>query len=171
MRIKFIFIAILIAACGFICGCAGYHAAAVKDAQGLIQTGQAKCVLVKNGRIIAVENGRGVSPLLAVYQTHKAQMENTAVVDKVVGRAAAAIAICGKVSHMHGELMSEDAVSFLARHNITSSYTKLVPRILNNKMDGLCPLEQAVLGIEDPALALAALKAKVAEMSAGPDIQ
>lgn len=73
----------------------------------------------------------------------------------------AAIAICGKVRHVHGELMSEDAVEFLNNNSITTSYTTLVHRILNRKRDGLCPLEQSVEGIEDAANALEALRKRI----------
>ena len=87
------------------------------------------------------------------------------MVDKVVGRAAACIAICGKASHVHGELMSEDAAEFLSDNGITYSYKQLVPRILNKSMDGLCPLEQSVEGITDPVAALSALRVRVGELS------
>lgn len=159
--------AILVTIAGISCGFANPRITMIEEAQRLIQAGQAKCVLINDSDIIALENGRGVSPLLTIYETHHDQMAGATVVDKVVGRAAAAIAICGGVSHVHGELMSEDAVEFLEQNGVTVSYTKLVPRILNQKLDGLCPLEQSVLGIEDPVEALAALKIKVAELAAG----
>ena len=131
----------------------------------MIRTGQAECVLVKDGEIAATESGHGVSPLLEMYDKRAAEMEGSTIVDKVVGRAAASIAVCGKASHVHGELMSEDAVEVLSANGITSSYKQLVPRILNRDMDGLCPLEQSVEGITDPAAALTALRARVAELS------
>ena len=40
----------------------------------------------------------------------------------------------------------------------------MVPRILNRNRDGLCPLEQSVLGFDDPVAALEALRARIAEM-------
>ena len=136
----------------------------IEEARKLITNKEADCVLVKNGTIIANEKGHGLSPLLTVYETYGDQMNGAIVVDKVVGRAAAAIAINGNVRHVHGELMSEDAIEFLKEHGIPSSYTKLVPRILNQQLDGLCPLEMSVEGITDPAEALIALKEKIASM-------
>lgn len=131
----------------------------------MIRDGQAECVLVKDGKIAVVERGHGVSPLLVMYDSHASQMEGAIVVDKVIGRAAACIAICGKAAHVHGELMSEDAVEFLSDNNISSSHTRLVPRILNRRMDGLCPLEQSVEGITDPVVALSSLRVRVSELS------
>ena len=108
-----------------------------------------------------------MNPLLTLYETRQSDMAGATVVDKVVGRAAAAIAICGKARHVHGEVMSEDAVKFLQKHAITTSQTLLVPRILNRKRNGLCPLEQSVAGIDDPAKALVSLKQRIATLRGG----
>lgn len=133
----------------------------MEEAKKMIQDGKAECVLIKNDSIYGQERGHGVSPLLVMYDEHKEAMLNATLVDKVIGRAAAAIAICGKVKHVHGELMSEDAVEFLNNNGITISHTSLVHRILNRKRDGLCPLEQSVEGIDNPANALVALRKRI----------
>lgn len=149
-------------------GCASPASqSAVEEASCLIRDGKAECVLVRDGKICYVERGRGVSPLLNVYDLHREEMKDAVVVDKVIGRAAASIAICGKVKHVHGEIMSEDAVEFLKENGITASHTLLVPRILNQKRNGLCPLEKSVEGIRDPEKALAALRAKIAALKSG----
>lgn len=136
----------------------------LEEAKKMIQDGQAECVLVKDDTISVVERGHGVSPLLVMFDKHKDAMEGATVVDKVIGRAAASIAICGKAKHVHGELMSEDAETFLHDNGITTSYTKLVPLILNRKRDGRCPLELSVNGIEDAPEALVALRKRIAEL-------
>ncbi|MDO4576125.1 MAG: DUF1893 domain-containing protein [Planctomycetia bacterium] len=124
-----------------------------------IRSGEAKCVLLRDGAIAAVEQGRGVLPLLNMAE--RESLEGATIVDKVIGRAAAAILIAGNVTAVYGELMSEDAVVWLGIHRITTSYAHLVPRILNRDRSGLCPMEQTVAGIDDPEEALAALKAKL----------
>lgn len=136
----------------------------MEEAKKLIQDGMAECVLIKNDTIYGQERGRGVSPLLVMYDKHRGAMIGGTLVDKVIGRAAAAIAICGKVKHVHGELMSEDAVEFLNNNGITTSYTTLVHRILNRKRDGLCPLEQSVEGIDDSSSALVSLRKRIESM-------
>lgn len=137
----------------------------MEEAKKLIQDGKAECVLIQNDTIYGQERGHGVSPLLVMYDEHREAMRGATLVDKVIGRAAATIAICGKVKHVHGELMSEDAVEFLKDNGITSSYTTLVHRILNRKKDGLCPLEQSVKGINNPDSALVALRKRIATLS------
>ena len=154
----------------FLAGCASAvpePEPAVEQAKAMIREGRAECVLVRDGRIVCIERGRGVSPLLSVYEKHRDAMNGAVVVDKVIGRAAAAIAICGRASHVYGEIMSEDAEDFLRTNGISSSCGLKVHRILNRKRDGLCPLEQSVLDHSDPEKALAALKIRVAELSAG----
>ena len=139
--------------------------AAIESARQLLLENKAACVLLApDGSVMLTENGRGIAPLLTVYDKCNGKMDRTIVVDKVIGRATAAIAICGKVSHVHAEIMSQDAVAMLKQHNITVSYTLLVPRILNRTRDGICPMEQTVENIEDPVQAVAALRKKLAEL-------
>jgi len=137
---------------------------AVNEARRLINAGQAECVLVKNGKILYMERGRGVSPLLSLYDRHGKDFRGVVVVDKVIGRAAAAIVIAGGAQAVHGEVMSEDAAAWLRRQHIRPGCQTLVPRILNRKRDGLCPLEKAVAPYDDPTEAVAALRRKVTEL-------
>lgn len=149
---------------GCACGPSGADAPEqdISAARELILNGKAECVLIpKTGEMI-VRRGGGVSPLMEIFDAHREAMAGGIVVDKVIGRAAAAIAICGKASYVHGEIMSEDAVTFLKENGVKAGWTTLVPRILNRKRDGRCPLELSVDGITDPAAALTALKAKIA---------
>jgi len=154
-------------------GCRSSEADASRDrelfteARRLITSGEAECVVITADRRLVAERGRGVSPLLKLYDGHAAEMKGATVVDKVIGRAAAAIAIVGGAKRVHGEVMSEDAVVFLLANGVYASHTLLVPRILNMKRDGLCPLEQSVEGISDPAAAVAALRRRVAELQRG----
>ncbi len=146
-------------------GCRLVDEEVVQVARQKIVSGQAECVLLTEDGMIEAR-GRGVSPLLWVYDNHRAQMAGGRIVDKVVGRAAAMIALAGQVRHVHGELVSEDAVELLAQHGVEATYTVCVPRILNRARDGLCPLEQAVVGIESPEEALVAIRKRIAELQA-----
>lgn len=137
---------------------------AEKEAVALIREGKAECVLLKEGRIIHTEKGRGVSPLLRLYENHPSKMQGSRIVDKVIGRAAGMIAILGKAESVHGEVMSKDAVLLLKKHGIKTSHTLLVERILNRTRNGLCPLEKSVQGIEDPQKALVSMKKTIQKL-------
>lgn len=141
---------------------------AVRQARTLIAQGRAECVLVKEGRIVQIERGRGVSPLLTMYDRHGEAMAGAVVVDKVIGRAAASVAILGGAKAVYGEVMSEDAAAWLDREGIVSGWGTLVPRILNRKRDGLCPLERSVVGCDKAPEAVAALRRKAAELAGNP---
>ena len=140
-----------------------FKSAGVDAAKRMIADRRAECAIVKKG-MVESRRGRGVMPLLDFYDHSPKQFSGAVVADKVIGRAAAMIAIRGGVRAVYGEIMSEDALELLEEHGIPAAYGQLVPRILNAKRDGLCPLEQSVAGIDDPARALAALRRRIAQL-------
>ena len=139
---------------------------AVLAARQLIVQNKAGCVIIKNGKIIHDGSGRGISPILTIYRQHPEKMKNSIVVDKVIGKAAAMVAICGGVSRVHAELICDSAVDVLEKHNIPVTYTLRVKNILNRRRNGLCPMEQVVLNIDDPQTAVTALEEAVRKMNA-----
>ena len=139
----------------------------VETGRRMIAEGKAECVVIRGGRMFS-ERGRGVSPLLEFHDHREAGfLRGATVVDKVIGRAAAMIAIAGGATRVHGELMSEDAKALLESRGVTVSYGTLVPRILNADRSDLCPLEKSVEGIDDPEQALTALRKRIEELRNG----
>lgn len=136
----------------------------ISAALAMVRSSGAECVLVRGGEIISSGRGRGVDPLLSLYDDAPAAFTGAAVVDKVIGRAAAFIAVSGKAGYVYGLVMSEDAEELLLRHGVECGYDEKVPRILNRSRDGLCPLEASVQGIESPEAALDALRRRVSEL-------
>lgn len=136
-----------------------------EEARRLILDGKADCVVVTGGEM-RTGRGRGVSPLLAFHDRGAGVLRGATVVDKVIGRAAAAILISGGARSVHGLTMSADGKAYLEAHGIAASCDRLVPRILNADRTGLCPLEQAVAGKEKPEEALAALRLKIEDLRA-----
>ena len=132
------------------------------EAARLIREGRAGAVLVKDGVIVAVEpNGPGVKPLLRLHDLRADVMKGAWVVDKVVGRAAAAIALDGGATRVHGLVMSETAKAFLGEKGIPATADQMVPQILNRAHDGLCPLEDSVQKLDDPAKMVKAVRARI----------
>ena len=130
----------------------------------MIRENRAECVAVQDNKIVAAERGRGVSPLLNLYDRDKALMKNAVIVDKVIGRAAAFVIIKGGASEVFGKITSQEAVDLLKKHNIPITYDLLVPRILNQKRNGLCPLEDSVKSIEDADTALKSMRKRIMEL-------
>jgi iron complex outermembrane receptor protein len=135
-------------------------------AKKMVVEGKAECVVIRGGRLFSW-NGRGVSPLLEFHDHREPGfLRGATVVDKVIGRAAAAIIVSGGAARVHGEIMSEDGKAYLESRGIQVTYGTLVPRILNMDKSDLCPLEKAVEGIDDPEQALTALRKRIEELKA-----
>ena len=137
---------------------------AFASAKNLIKQQKATCVVIKQGKIINIESGRGVSPVIALYEQE--MLQDATVVDKIIGKAVAMVLVLGGVRACYGETMSRAALEFLNTHGVRAEYGTLTERITNRKGDGICPMEQTVAEIDDPATALEALKAKVTELMA-----
>jgi len=108
----------------------------------------ASVVIARNGVIVAEETGRGIGPLMKLLDERR--LGEAIVVDKVIGRAAAAICVVGGAKQVHTCLAAEGAGALLAAHGIPLKADKTVPVILNRAKDGSCPMEKAVAGQEDP---------------------
>lgn len=135
-----------------------------EKARTLVKTGEVSCVLLKEDEIIAVNRGAGILPLLALYDAEPQKMETALLVDKVIGRATAMIALNGKVGAVHAGVMSEDALELLEEKGVSATYDKLVPKILNRQGNGLCPMEKAVQKITVPQEAVSVLREELQKM-------
>lgn len=135
---------------------------AVAEAVSLIEKDGKACVVIKDGVFVAVKDGKGVSPLLELLDSSPDLLKDAAVVDKIVGRAAAAICVVAGVKSVYGVTTSADAISFLSAHDIPCESLNTVPKILNREKNGLCPLDDSCKDLDDPAKMLDAIRAKIA---------
>jgi ribonuclease R len=83
---------------------------------------------------------------------------------KVVGRATAFLYCLLGVKTVYANVMSRPAAQVLENSGITAQWGKLVEGIINRKGTGPCPFEAAVMEIDDPEEALAAIRNKMAQM-------
>lgn len=121
----------------------------VAEMKGLLARNEAASVVAVDGVIVAREQGRGVQPLLKLLDAGK--LRRALVVDKVIGRAAAAICLAGEVRKVHALVMGEDAAALLRAHGIAATADRTVPKILNRDQSASCPLEARVEKLDDPA--------------------
>ena len=131
------------------------------EAISLIEKQGKSCVIVKDGVIAAVNEGRGIKPLLELVDRDKSKLEGATVVDKVIGRAAASICIVAKVKRVCALMASNDAIALLAKHGIECEARERVEMILNRARTGSCPMEAACANLDDPAAMVAALRAAI----------
>ena len=123
------------------------------------------CVLVGDKETLT-STRRGVTPLLSWLEEGKS-CEGLFAVDKVVGKAAAFLYILLKTEGVHALVLSEGAEEVFLRFGMPYSFDVRVPTIRNRAGDGFCPMEQAVLGIEDPLEALKSIRIRLAQLQEG----
>ncbi len=120
----------------------------VNKARDILINGGYTCVIIKDDKEYKSKE-RGVKPLLS-WLEQELELEGAYVSDKVVGKAAAFLYVLMKVKAIHAFVLSQPAYEVLQRYNICVSYDSLVPAIRNRDNTGYCPMESAVMGIDEP---------------------
>lgn len=108
--------------------------------------------------------GRGVKDLYEIYTKFPDLLYGASIADKVVGKAAAALMILGKVKSIYADTMSDLALEILRNRDIDISFDKIVPHIINRDNTDLCPLEKATRNLEGPKAVLAEIKRFMEEL-------
>ena len=127
----------------------------LKEMKAKIDEG-ASVVVARGGVIIATEEGRGLDPLLRLFDAGK--LAGAVVMDKVIGRAAAAICAEGGATKVHASLAGKGAAELLEKRGISFTAEKTVETILNHEQTDSCPMEKAVSGLEDPKMMIEAIR-------------
>ena len=135
---------------------------AVVSALQLLREGQAACVVLRDGEIVRAETGRGVAPMIRLYED--GALQGAYVVDKIVGKAAAMLMTLGGVSGCYALTVSRAALDWFVGHGIPVEYEVCAEYIVNRAGDGICPMEQTVKELTDATEALVALKHKIAQL-------
>lgn len=105
-------------------------------------------------------NERGIKTLLSILSDNPALLCGASVADKVVGKAAALLMVKGKVKEVYAEVISESATDIFRKYRIPFAYGTIADKIINRSGTGMCPMEQTVVGIDNPDDAFVALKQK-----------
>ena len=142
----------------------GVNQDAFAEACGLIKTEEISCVVISGGEIVRTAGGRGVGPLMMLYQNEKETLRDSCVVDRVIGKAAAMLLVLGKTKAVYGEVMSVSAMAYLDDHGVLYRSGKCVDMIYAQSGTDMCPMEAAVLHIDSPEDGLAALTVRIAEL-------
>ena len=127
----------------------------LKEMKSKIDAGTS-VVIARGGVIIAEEEGRGLDPLLKLFDAGK--LSGAVVMDKVVGRAAAAICAEGGAAKVYTSLAGKGAAELLEGRGIPLAAEKTVEVILNHEQTDSCPMEQAVSGLDEPKKMIEAIR-------------
>ena len=97
-------------------------------------------LVAKNDTIMEFK-GRGISDLYRLYTTMPEALNGAFLVDKVVGKGAAALMVLGHISELYTAVISKPALQLLTAAGIKVDYSTLVENIINRRGDGVCPVE------------------------------
>ena len=125
----------------------------------LLKQGGYSCVILDESGAVFQSKKSGIAPLMDFIAENQSGALEAA--DKVIGKSAALLFIKMGAKRIYGEVMSEHARKVLDAANVAYSYGKLVPYIVNRQGDGMCPMEEAVLGTDDAETAYCLLKEKL----------
>ena len=131
------------------------------EARQLIRRQGTSCIVVRDGDILHRADGRGVAPLVALYQGDKMKLTGSTVIDRVIGKAAAMILVLGGVKSVYGDVLSASAAAYLTEYGIAYQYGEYVERIVDRTGTGMCPIEASVFEIDDPQAGLTAMMHKM----------
>ena len=121
------------------------------------------CVVATADGDVYPSRQRGVLPLLRLVNSGL-DFTGGFAADKVVGRGAAVLYVLLHVGELWADVISRPALELLEQHGIACEYGTLADEIVNRTGDGRCPMEEAVLGIDDMDEALAAIKCRQREL-------
>ncbi len=136
---------------------------AVIAAKKMLEDGSATCVVIADGKILTTEKASGIKPILSLYD--RRLLEGATVVDKVVGRAAALVMVAGGVRACYARVVSRGALEVFKNNGIFVEYTDSPEHIINRTGDGICPMEAATAGIDEPLAAICAIRARLEQLT------
>ncbi len=125
--------------------------AALEKAKQLFQTGNYSLVAI-NDEVQWVSNGRGIKPLYQFIMNEPALAKGASVADKVIGKAAALLAVYGGIRAIYTELTTTAAILICENHGIDLVYNKKTDYIENRDHSGFCPMELLAKDVSNPQL-------------------
>lgn len=137
---------------------------AIIKAVSLLKETESAIVILNDGKVRR-SSERGIKYLLGLVENDDGILRGATVADKVVGRAAALLMAKGGVKEVYADVLSVPAQDVFLQCGIQIDYHTLVDGIVNRTGDGRCPMESAVLDVDNPDEAVDVLRAKLNEMS------
>ncbi|MBU0707090.1 DUF1893 domain-containing protein [Patescibacteria group bacterium] len=106
--------------------------------------------VTKSKKLIYRSNMGGINPLLQALNQLGEEIAGSELFDKVVGRAAAFLAVYGGIRRVNTPVISIAALEILRERKIPVSYLERVDRILDREKKELCPMEKLSLDADTP---------------------
>lgn len=110
-------------------------------------------VLLADEKIAKISYKKGIVPFMEAIRDNYALMEGAVIADKVIGKAAALLAVNSKITGIYTEIISNKAKEVLDCYSIFYQYEKCVDYIQNRSKEDKCPMEKLTQRIRDPKIA------------------
>lgn len=125
--------------------------------------------IAREGDVLLQCQGKGIRPLLELLENRDLLplLHESALADRVLGKAAALLALRGNVKWVYAPVMSAPAEELFRRHGVHVAYKQLPGHILNRQKDGVCPMELEVENLDDPFQAPARLRTRLEQLMSG----
>ena len=137
----------------------------LEQAKAALQGDITFAAILKDDTLITSEK-KGIAPMMALLSADEEVLAGAVVADRVIGRAAALLMQKAGVAQAYGSVVSTHALKVFQAADLSFSYDREVDYIINRAGNGMCPMEQTVLDLSDPEEAYAALRCRLAELSA-----
>lgn len=95
-------------------------------------------LVIFNGDIHCFD-GKGIADLYRLYWEQPSLLQGAQVADKVIGKAAAAFMILGKVKEVFGGVVSSAAMALFRHYGVKIHVEQEVPYIINRAHNGWSP--------------------------------
>ena len=87
-------------------------------------------------------------PLMEYLASHGAICQTVIIYDRIMGNAAALLAVRANASEVYSPLGSELGIKTLKKHHIKYHLDEVVPCIMRDDGKGMCPMEELSIGKE-----------------------
>lgn len=114
-------------------------------------------VCLVRGDEIVLSDARGIAPLME-WIGRGTPLAGFSAADKIVGKAAALLFVKCKVAAVYAEVLSESGRRILERYGVPYEYGIRTEAVRNRAGTGLCPMEKATAGTDDPEAAYLLLR-------------
>ena len=118
-------------------------------------TGHSIC-LCKDGACLYSDK-QGISPMIE-FIANGADLAGYSAADLVVGKAAALLFVKCNIKAVFAKTLSESGKRVFEEHGIPCEYETLTEKIINRAGTDVCPMEKAVINIENAEEAYRAIE-------------
>ncbi len=105
-------------------------------------------VIVRDGEVLKRDNRRGIGPMYDIVTGERSFSDGSSLADKVIGKAAAMLAIDAGIARLYALVISAEAEKALSDAGVEYHFKTMVPFIQNREKTGKCPMERLAGDLE-----------------------